>query len=395
MLYNHIVLTDLIRRRSRFDFFKELTQLDCYNIVKHSEDLSVLGDARFKSWSGLKNFVILGTGGSSLGGQAIHSIANSDEKNIKFVSNLDPSSLEKLLSKINLDNTGFLVISKSGETLETICQLLLIMDFAKHSHHFKDRFLIITENKDSTLRQIADQNKFLCFDHPNTIGGRYSVFSLVGMIPAILCGLDPRAIRTGGRRVLDNFGNSTYKIQEGADFVFKNFQKGIFNHVSFIYSEKLINFGYWLAQLYAESSGKDGKGITPLTAIGSVDQHSQLQLYLDGPCDKCFTFFYEKQETPLTVDIANLPREFEYLKQKRVSEIFASQCEATQKVLLENGFNVRRIEVPPVSADNLGALFMHFMLEVACVCKLMEVDPFNQPAVERGKIITKELLSQE
>ena len=394
MLYNHIVLTDLIKRRSRFDFFKELTQLDCFNIVKHSEDLSALDDPRFKKWCGLKNFVIFGTGGSSLGGQVIHSISNSCGKNLKFISNLDPSSLENLLQEMNFEKTGFLVISKSGETLETICQLLIAMDFARNSHDFKDRFVIVTEDKDSTLRQIANQNKFLCFDHPNTIGGRYSVFSLVGMIPAILCGLDPRAIRTGGRRVLDNFGNSIYKIQEGADFVFKNFEKGVCNHVSFIYSEKLVNFGYWLAQLYAESSGKDGKGITPLTAIGSVDQHSQLQLYIDGPRDKCFTFFYEKQEGTLAIKNENLPIKFEYLRNKKISEVFGSQCEATQKVLLENGFNVRRIEFPQISTDNLGALFMHFMLEVACVCKLMEVNPFDQPAVERGKIITKELLSQ-
>ncbi len=394
MLYNHIVLTDLIKRRSRFDFFKELTQLDCFNIVKHSEDLSALDDSRFKKWCGLKNFIIFGTGGSSLGGQVIHSISNSCDKNLKFVSNLDPSSLENLLQEMNFEKTGFLVISKSGETLETICQLLIAMDFARHSHDFKDRFVIVTEDKDSTLRQIANQNKFLCFDYPNTIGGRYSVFSLVGMIPAILCGLDPRAIRTGGRRVLDNFGNSIYKIQEGADFVFKNFEKGVCNHVSFIYSEKLVNFGYWLAQLYAESSGKDGKGITPLTAIGSVDQHSQLQLYIDGPRDKCFTFFYEKQEGTLAIKNENLPIKFEYLRNKKISEVFGSQCEATQKVLLENGFNVRRIEFPQISTDNLGALFMHFMLEVACVCKLMEVNPFDQPAVERGKIITKELLSQ-
>ena len=395
MLYNHIVLTDVIKRRSRFDFFKELTQLDCFNIVKHSEDLSVLDDPRFKKWCGLRNFIIFGTGGSSLGGQAIHSIASSCDKNLKFVNNLDPDSLENVLQKTDFDNTGFLVISKSGETLETICQLLITMDCAKNYNDFKDKFVIVTEDKDSTLRQLANQNKFLCFDHPNTIGGRYSVFSLVGMIPAILCGLDPRTIRTGGRRVLDNFGNSTYKIQEGADFVFRNFEKGICNHVSFIYSDKLINFGYWLAQLYAESSGKDDKGITPLTAIGSVDQHSQLQLYLDGPSDKCFTFFYEKQDSLLAVKNENLPVKFEYLRSKRVSEIFNSQCEATQKVLLENGFNVRRIEVPSVSADNLGALFMHFMLEVACVCKLMEVNPFDQPAVERGKILTKEILSQE
>ncbi len=394
MLYNHIVLNDLIKRRSRFDFFKELTQLDCYNIVKHSEDLAVLNNDRFKNWCNLKNFIIFGTGGSCLGGQAIHAISTSKEKNLKFVNNLDPNSLEDLFNEIDLNNTGFLVISKSGETLETICQLLLAMDFAKSHTSFKDRFLIITEDKDSSLKQIANQNKFLCFDHPKTIGGRYSVFSLVGMIPAMLCGVDPRAIRTGGRRVLDNFGNSIYKIQEGADFVIKNIEKEITNHVSFIYSDKLRYFGHWLAQLYAESTGKEGKGVTPLTAVGSLDQHSQLQLYMDGPRDKCFTFFYEKQERSLLMRNESFPSNFEHLRSKKVSEIFSSQCEATQQVLLENGFNVRKIEVPMIGPDNLGALFMHFMLEVACVCRLMDVNPFDQPAVEKGKILTKELLTR-
>lgn len=107
MLYNHIVLTDLIKRRSQFDFFRELTQLDCFNIVKRSEDLSALDDPRFKKWCELKNFIILGTGGSSLGGQAIHSVANSCEKNLKFVSNLDPNSLENLLQKADFEKTGF------------------------------------------------------------------------------------------------------------------------------------------------------------------------------------------------------------------------------------------------------------------------------------------------
>ena len=163
--------------------------------------------------------------------------------------------------------------------------------------------------------------------------------------------------------------------------------------MSFIYSEKLINFGYWLAQLYAESSGKDGKGITPLTAIGSVDQHSQLQLYIDGPKDKCFTFFYEKQEKSPLIRNEILPESFMYLEAKKISTIFGCQCEATQKVLLDKGFNVRKIEIPPINEEVLGALFMHFMLEAACVCKLIDVNPFDQPAVEQGKIITKKLLS--
>lgn len=394
MLYNQIILSDCIKSRSNFDFFKELTKLDCYDVVNRYEDLIVLEDTRFKEWMKLKDFIIFGTGGSSLGGQCIHSISNGFDKNLRFMRNLDSSTLSDLFTKINLENTGFLFISKSGETLETISQLLLIMDFAKNLSNFKNRFVIITENKESTLKEIANQNDFLCFDHPKTIGGRYSIFSLVGMVPAVLCGINPRSIRIGGRRVLDNFGNSIHKIQEGAEFVFQNFKRKIFNHVSFIYSEKLEAFGRWLAQLYAESSGKDGKGITPITAFGSEDQHSQLQLYLDGPKDKCFTFFYEKQDKPLAIKNLDLPVEFEYLKDKKVSAIFGSQCKATERVLLEKNIDVRRIEIPAITPEILGALFMHFMLEVACVCKLIEVDPFDQPAVEKGKIITKQLLGE-
>ncbi len=394
MLYNQLILFNSFKEKSNFDFFKDIIELDCYSIVKSEKDLLVLNSPEFIDWLKLKNFLIFGTGGSSLGGQAIFSALKKSDKKVTFVSNLDPTSLISTLSKTDFENTGFLFISKSGETLETITQLLLVMDTIKNSSNFKNRFLIITENKESTLHEISHQNNFMCFEHPKTIGGRYSVFSLVGMVPAMICGLDPRSIRAGGKRVLDNFSNSIYKTQEGANFVFQNYRGGKSNHVSFIYSDKLAVFGAWLAQLYAESSGKDGKGITPLTALGSIDQHSQLQLYLDGTKDKCFTFFYERQDKSIALSDIDIPEKFSYLKNQKISTIFESQCKATIKTLLKNGANVRQIELPSLDSLTLGALFMHFMIEVSCVCKLMDVNPFDQPAVEQGKIFTKNLLSE-
>jgi glucose-6-phosphate isomerase len=215
------------------------------------------------------------------------------------------------------------------------------------------------------------------------------------MLPAILCGINSEEILEGGRKVLNNFEHSIEKIENGARFVADQFFERFSQHVSFIYTDKLLCFGSWLAQLYGESTGKSGKGITPLTAIGSVDQHSQLQLYLDGKRDKCFTFFLEKQKSELKISNEFMPKNFAYLGGKRVSDIFEAQCAATATSILEKGCRLRKIEIPEITPEILGALFMHFMLEVVCVCRLIGVNPFDQPAVERGKTITQETLKKQ
>ncbi|MDR0632250.1 MAG: hypothetical protein LBF54_03370 [Holosporaceae bacterium] len=364
---------------------EDFASLDCFSIVKSTKDLEDLQNPRLKKWMDHKNFIIFGTGGSSLGGQCIQAVSGSE--NVKFINNLDPSTLQKVLNEINPEDTGFLSISKSGETLETICQTMLALDILRDK---EDKFVVITEDRQSSLREIANKFDFLCLDHPKTIGGRFSVFSIVGMLPALLCGIDPREIRSGGRKILESY---FHEAQKGASFVLKSFRENIFQHVSFIYSDKLAPFGMWLAQLYAESTGKSGIGITPLTAIGSVDQHSQLQLYLDGARDKCFTFFFENQETELRIS-SNVPPSFAYIRQKTMADIFRAQCNATIASILEKKYNARKIEVPQITPKILGALFMHFMLEVVCVCKAIGVDFSNQPAVERGKILTKDFLSE-
>jgi glucose-6-phosphate isomerase len=333
-----------------------------------------------------KKFIIFGVGGSSLGGQCIQAAFPSE--NVKFVNNLDSATLEKTFSEIDPQETGFLCISKSGETLETLCHTLLALNFIKDK---EDKFVFITENKHSSLRKLAHQFDFLCLDHPPNIGGRFSVFSIVGMLPAALCGVDPWKIRFGGRKVLEENLNAAV---EGATFVSKNFFDKITQQVLFIYSDKLEMFGKWLAQLYAESTGKSEVGITPIVAMGSSDQHSQLQLYLDGGKDKCFTFLYENKISNLLVS-ENIPPAFSYLKNKSVADIFSAQCCGTIVSVLDRKIPSRKIEIPALTPEILGELFMYFMLEVVSVCRIIDVNPFDQPAVEHGKIVTKILLSTE
>jgi glucose-6-phosphate isomerase len=352
------------------------------NHIINGDNLEVWENSRLKKWLSLEKFIIFGTGGSSLGGQCLHGISKMKDK-LTFVNNLDPHTLKNVLGKIS-PHTGFLCISKSGETMETVAQLLLILGVLERSE-ISSRVVVITENKSSSLREIAAEYDCLCVDYPKNIGGRFSVFSIVGMLPAFIGGTNPQRIRSGARQYLETSRNFA---QNGARFV-----AGHSQHVSFIYSDKLSFFGAWLAQLYAESTGKSGVGVTPLTAMGSFDQHSQLQLYLDGPSDKCFTFFLEKQKTDLAISSKIfVPHSFSYIKNKNIADIFEAQHNATLESLVEKGVPLRKIEFPELTPEILGALLAHFIWEVIAVCHILKVNAFDQPAVERGKIITNKLL---
>ncbi|MDR1361807.1 MAG: hypothetical protein LBJ16_01160 [Holosporaceae bacterium] len=372
-----------------YGMFSDIAQLDCISIVGDDRDLWFLENGRLLQWLFARRFMVLGTGGSSLGGRCIAEFSRQKE-NVTFVNNLDPRTMAKTLDEIS-DDVNFLCISKSGETLETISQLLLIIDSLKKSGEtaagLADRVVVITDTETSSLRTIALEYNFFCVNHPRRIGGRFSIFSAVGMLPALICGIDPMKIRKSAKNYLDNHFKAAV---DGAFFIRENHPL----HVFFIYSDQLSYFGQWLAQLYAESTGKNNLGITPLLASGSVDQHSQLQLYLAGPRDKSFTFFLEKQQTDLNIPSTFIPPQFEYLKHKNLQDIFAAQYKATWESLLKTQLPIRRIEFDAVTPEILGELFMHFMLEAIMVCSLLQVNAFDQPAVERGKKITRELLGR-
>lgn len=390
--------------------------LPLLGLPQRSDDLDICRDAVVRFAAGASDIVILGTGGSSLGAQALdtfsqwsHPVAASPERDrprLHFADNLDPHSMAAILRTLDLKTTGFLVISKSGGTPETMMQMLAVLDALKASgldwnaeHHF----LAITDpgdDRSSALRHLCTQHHIPVLDHEPGIGGRFSVLSNVGMLPAELMGLDTRSIRAGAGEVVDamlskSAGEFAPAVGAAVHHALAR-NHGISTTVLMPYADRLRLFSNWFVQLWAESLGKGGQGTTPVGAAGPVDQHSQLQLFLDGPRDKMFTV--------MMVDIAGTgPRIDEaclndpyigYLAGRTVGDLVDCEQRATAETLAGNGCPVRIIRVPELTEHAMGALFMHFMLETIIAGHMMGVDPFDQPAVEQGKILARQYLGQ-
>lgn len=363
--YNHS--TNNITSREA-DSAGDLYDLRCISIV--NDDDAWLTDEVIRFAKRYQHYIVLGIGGSSLSGQAIKCMSRSDK--ITFLDNICPNEFCEQIN-VPLDETGIIVISKSGETIETLAQLDIVLQRSSDKAKQKN-FLVITENKPSTLKRICDDYQMLFVDHPSDIGGRFSVFSPVGLLPAYIMGVDLSIMKQGA---IDAIKSKEYI--EGS--LFSTNDKYL-NQVFFTYSSRLKKFGEWIAQLYAESSGKDETGITPLLAIGTTDQHSQLQLYLGGPKDKAYTFFIEDSKH-LQKFSNNLP--IETLHGHTLNDLFLAEAYATVEAIKQNGSHVRIFECGNITAYELGWLFMHFMLEIIYSCNRLKVDPFGQPHVEIGK----------
>ncbi|MGB1548691.1 MAG: glucose-6-phosphate isomerase, partial [Alphaproteobacteria bacterium] len=245
--------------------------------------------------------VVLGTGGSSLGAQTLTALrGETGGPRLFFLDNVDPQSFEELFAALSPKKTGFLVISKSGGTAETLVQFFAAIDWVRthlDAAALPEHFTIITEPGDNPLRRLSERWKIPCLDHDPGIGGRFSALSLVGLLPAMIAGLDAQAVRQGAAGVLD----ATLRAKRPSDsqaaigaalHVALGETQGIREAVFMPYLDRLDSLGRWYRQLWAESLGKKGRGTTPIRALGTVDQHSQLQLYLDGPKDKFFTLLF-------------------------------------------------------------------------------------------------------
>lgn len=345
-----------------------------------------------------KHFVILGTGGSNLGARALINILQGKEKkDIFFFDNIDPLNFENSIKKIDLDNTGFIIISKSGSTPETISQfsaLIEIFEQKNSLNNFYKNILVITEDKPSPLSNIAYSNKCLMMKHQKDIGGRFSIFSNVGMVPAIIAGLDVKKVHKGALLEIENQSKNDF-LKIAQYFRYHNNVLNINNSVVMTYSDALFFFGKWYLQLWAESLGKKNKGITPIHAVGTTDQHSQLQLYLDGPKDKFFTF--------ITTDHANKglklhqrtmnENKLKYLYNKTMGDLMQAEQKATIDTFKQNKFSLREINLYSIDELSIGSLMAFSIMETIATCIYFDVDPFNQPAVEQGKILTKKYLS--
>jgi len=345
---NQIPLFDSYQKNFEFDFSKSTVN----------------------KFSKYKNIIIIGMGGSVLGTKSIYSFLRKKvKKEVFFFDNLDLNLIEKYKKIKKLKSSCFIVVSKSGNTLETITNLNAI--FSKKN--MKNKLIIITEIKDSSLMDFANKYNAEVIEHKEFIGGRYSVFSESGMFPAALMGLNLNKFRNL-KTLIKNKNFISSLIQNVASIYTLNLKK-INNSVILNYNSSLNDLGYWYQQLTAESLGKKGKGINPVLSFGPKDHHSLLQLYLDGPKDKFFTFFNTSTKS-----------------NKKIESIINIQCKATKNIFRIKKIPYREFIFKNNDESELGSIFIFLVLETVLLSSLMNVNPYNQPAVEEVKVETKKFL---
>lgn len=349
--------------------------------------------------------VVLGTGGSSLGGRTLCALAwpVSENPRLHFLDNVDGDTFERLFTMIDPERTGFIVISKSGSTAETLSQMFHCLDVFQDEigeEGIARAFVAITEPGDNVLRRVAQRWGMETLDHDPKIGGRYSALSLVGLLPTMIAGLDAQAVREGAKSVLDpvlrGAAPDTIAPCIGAALSVGLARQGTNMSILMPYIDRLADFGLWYRQLWAESIGKDGKGTTPIRAMGTVDQHSQLQLYLDGPRDKMFSLIFSRAAGTgglVPKDLADDPS-LGYLAGRTLGDLLDAEQRATAETLIRRGCPTRIFRLDHVNEEAVGALMMHYMIETIVAAHLMGVDPFDQPAVEDGKVLARKYLQE-
>lgn len=356
----------------------------------------------------IETTLVLGIGGSSLGGQAVCALVKggplrpADEgPQVVFLENIDPDTFGPWLDFAERQNAGFIVISKSGSTAETAAQMLAAWDrmrAAAGPDAAADRFTVMTEPTDNPLARLARGYRMRLVDHDPKLGGRYSVLS-TGALPAMIAGLDVTALRLGAQEAVTNFLNAQSPVDcppvLGAALHLAFAKRGRRIHVMMPYADALRPFALWHAQLWGESLGKGGHGTTPVAALGPVDQHSQLQLWLDGPRDKFFTLIQlDRAASGPSLDGAEADERLHYLAGRTLGDLLEAEQRATAATLMNRRCPVRVFRVPRLDERALGALFMHFMIETILVGYALGIDPFDQPAVEDGKVLARKYLSE-
>tara|TARA_B100000214_G_C23914658_1_gene603067 strand:- start:40 stop:1158 length:1119 start_codon:yes stop_codon:yes gene_type:complete len=338
-----------------------------------------------KSFKKLKTVIVIGMGGSILGTKAIYSFLKYKiKKKFVFIDNLDQEFLKKIKKENNLSRTLFLIVSKSGNTSETIINLSYFKKYLK-----KSNVIIISENKNNILSNFAKRNRFYFIKHNSHIGGRYSVFSEVGMLPAYLMGLKTVNFKKNLPKFLKNRKILSNSIRKISNLKIKKSKVLIlFNYVS-----ELNDFMLWCQQLLAESLGKNKKGFIPVISGAPKDHHSLLQLYLDGPRDKIFYVFSSKSTNNLKINSSFLGEKAKYINKKNYHDIKLSQKNAFIQTLKDNKIPFREIIIKKFDEDTIGQLFLLFIFETIAISKILKVNPFDQPAVEKVKILTKQFLN--
>lgn len=360
----------------------------------------------------LDDVVVLGIGGSALGAVALRTAllardwnalsldARDGRARLHVLDNVDPRAVRAVLDQVQLARTRFLVISKSGSTAETMAQYLLVRDRVRAAGlPVREHVAFVTDPVKGALRRVAAAEGIPAFEVPPNVGGRFSVLSPVGTLPAALLGLDVDALIAGAAAMRDRCGSGVLRANPALAFAALQWrahtEAGQGTHVLMPYSEALRDLAPWFVQLWAESLGKrtpDGRhvGPTPVPAVGATDQHAQVQLFMEGPADKTITFIdVEERDDELTIPrAADAPAELAYLGGRGFAELLRAEARATAGALAQAGRPTMTLRVARADAWHLGGLLMFFELATIYAGHLYGVDPLDQPGVELGKQLT-------
>ena len=341
-----------------------------------------------KKMSNFKSLAILGMGGSILGTEAIYQFLEKKiKKKVVFFNDLNEEKIVNFKKTNKFNKVLFVVVSKSGNTLETLSNFIALNIIKKHSKNI----IIISEKKNNILRSLVKSYNLFYIEHKDYVGGRYSVLSEVGLVPAYLMGLDIKKLRSNLTRYLNTREKVLLK-KLSLKLTNLLLNKKYSNIIFLNYSPRLEKFLFWAQQLLAESLGKKGLGFLPVVSNAPKDHHSLLQLYLDGPKNKFFYIFSCVEKPQKLINSKKLLNELKYLDKKSVNKVKNSQREALIKTFKKNKIQYEEFIIKKIDEKTIGELFSLFILKTAIVGKLSNINPFDQPAVEQVKIFTKQIL---
>ena len=399
LILNNYIPKEYIDKKIKKNFSKKISQI-LQKIKKEIKDtnktLNILSKSynfnlKFKNLKNFKKFktiTLIGMGGSILGSEAIYAFLQGRiKKRINFINDLDPEKIKNLKKYKNFNKSLFLIISKSGNTTETLSNFFSLNILKKNAKNI----IVISERKNNYLFNITKKLNLYYIEHKPNIGGRYSVLSEVGMVPAYLMGLDIYKIREKINQFITGSSQSYLKDSSIKLACLLHIKK--LNNLIFLnYSPKFEKFLFWCQQLIAESLGKKQKGFLPVISNVPKDHHSLLQLYLDGPKDKIFHIFNTKQNFKTKIDIKRFGNK-NYLSDQNLRTIKNAQQKALIKTFQEKKIPFREFQIKKVNEETIGELFSYFILETIIIGELNKINPYDQPAVELVKTYTKKILS--
>jgi len=377
--------------------------------VSSQKNLPFLATLNWRDWQTLQSdalnlipsfdhLVVVGIGGSSLGAKAIVSALGLEQR-VSFLENPDPDIVRKVLDRHSIKRTLFQIVSKSGETLETLAHFFYLWDYVEKSGgNPKQQFIVTTDPEKGFLRQCVQTYRLKSYSIPSFLGGRFSVFSPVGLFAAAFSGVSLEELFEGAQTTLQTWEKDPSSVKTSAQQIYDFYNLGRDIMILFPYQQRLYPLAQWMAQLIAESLGKKkGKtrvGITPIVRLGPEDQHSQLQLYLEGPQDKWVQFLWMETDETLRLNGA-LGHEKAYLHGKSYEEILQAELQATRDTLSSEGVPNHLWTLPKPHAKTLGSFMLSYQLVTVTLAEFLGVNPYDQPAVEQIKERTREYLSSQ